>query len=140
MKIFLYRFCQCSWGFVQTFIGLVIFLFNIRQPRYTYKGAVVTEWKLRSSVSLGMFLFVARIPQENDRRRLLVHEYGHTIQSLILGPLYPFAVSIPSALWCLIFQSLKRKRSEKISYYKFYTESWANRLGERVTKEKTFED
>ncbi len=70
---------------------------------------------------------------------MLVHEYGHTIQSLILGPLYLIVMGIPSTVWGFL-PSLQRKRKEKgISYFSFFTERWAKRLGEKVTKEKSME-
>ena len=40
-----------------------------------------------------------KIPDEELSKRLLVHEYGHTIQSLIFGPLYLIVMGIPSTLW-----------------------------------------
>lgn len=41
---------------------------------------------------------------------LLVHEYGHTIQSMILGPLYLIVIGIPSTLWGFL---MGKKRKEK---------------------------
>ena len=69
--------------------------------------------------------------------RLLVHEYGHTIQSLILGPLYLIVIGIPSTMWAFLFE--KKRKDEQIPYGAFFTEKWANRLGERVTGEKSID-
>jgi hypothetical protein len=55
------------------------------------------------------------------------HEYGHSIQSMVLGPLYLLMIGIPSMVWAGCFKNY-RKRSKK-SYYWFYTESWADRWG-----------
>lgn len=99
MKIYIYRIWQCTWGILQTLLGLVLFLKHYQDKHYYYHGAVVTVWKSKTSVSLGMFVFVTAEPffakkfegeisVEELSGRLLVHEYGHTIQSLILGPLY----------------------------------------------------
>ena len=77
---------------------------------------------------------------EELSNRLLVHEYGHTIQSLILGPVYLIFIGIPSTLWGFLPNLNKKRRDEKISYFDFFTEKWANSLGEKVTGEKSMEN
>ncbi len=140
MKIFIYRIWQCTWGIIQTLAGAVVFLLHYRDRHFSYHGAVATVWKMKSGVSLGMFVFVASTPSpanssDGFSSRLLVHEYGHTIQSLILGPLFLILVGIPSALWALLGKKMRRERH--IPYGAFFTEKWANSLGERVTGEKS---
>ena len=110
MRKFLYIIIQCTWGIIQTLLGFFVFLLNIKNKHFFYHGAIVTERHVPSSVSLGMFVFTTtdpmkdkrtenRIPDEELSQRLLVHEYGHTIQSLIFGPLYLIVMGIPSTLW-----------------------------------------
>ena len=72
-----------------------------------------------------MFIFTAR-PYDSFT---LKHEYGHTIQSPILGPLWSFVIGLPSLIWCGCFA--KYRENHKVSYYSFYTEAWANKLGEK---------
>ena len=67
--------------------------------------------------------------------RKATDEYGHTIQSLILGPLYLILIGIPSTLWG--FLMAKKRKEKQIPYGAFITEKWANSLGEYVTKEKS---
>jgi hypothetical protein len=98
-----------------------------------------------------MFVFITEEPYFLDKfkdiytknelsRRLLVHEYGHTIQSLILGPVYLIAMGIPSTIWGFS-PALNRKRKEdQISYFSFFTEKWANQLGESFTHEKSMDN
>lgn len=150
MKSILYCIWQFTWGFLQSLLGLVHFLVYIKEKHYFYHGAVITEWKNKSSVSLGLFVFVTAEPyfyeklkdeysKEELASRLLVHEYGHTIQSLLLGPLYLIVIGIPSTLWGFLpYYNIKR-RDEQISYFAFFTEKWANYLGEKVTGEKSME-
>lgn len=78
--------------------------------------------------------------REELLKRLLVHEYGHTIQSLILGAIYLIVIGIPSTLWGFIPKLSKKRKDKQISYFSFFTEHWANRLGEKVTKEKSMEN
>ncbi len=144
MKV-LYAFIQLTWGCLQSLLGLILFLFNVRAKHFIYHGAVVTEWKSRSSISLGLFVFVTKDPYFCDKlqdytkqelsQRLLVHEYGHTIQSLILGPMYLLVMGIPSTVWGFSPKLNKKRKERQISYFSFFTESWANTLGELVTKQ-----
>jgi hypothetical protein len=94
-----------------------------------------------------MFLFVTDDPfyyyqdfrqkytEEQFSKMLMVHEYGHTIQSLIFGPLYLFAVGIPSITWSFLPYFVRKRANEKISYFSAYPERWANKLGESMTGE-----
>jgi len=142
LRVFLYRLVQLTWGLPQTLVGAFVFLWKFRYPHYTFHGAIVTRWNRGDSVSLGMFLFVAadppRDPEHPKRptwRRTLVHEYGHSVQSLVLGPLYLFVIGLPSFLWAGLPYFSRRRRRKSISYFDFYPERWANAWGERVTKE-----
>ena len=132
-------------------LGLLNFLLHIRDKHYFYHGAVVTEWNDKSSVSLGMFVFITKEPYFYDKlrkeytmeelsNRLLVHEYGHTIQSLMFGPLYLILMGIPSTLWGFLPCCAKKRKAEQISYFSFFTEKWANDLGEKVTGQKSMEN
>ena len=135
MRKALYILWQCTWGAAQTLIGATALLFNLGKPHRMYRGAVVTEWSYGGSVSLGMFIFLSAKKEEKAKRRLLVHEYGHTVQSLILGPLYLLVIGLPSVIWAGLPALERMRRKKRISYYWLYTERWADFLGERVTKE-----
>lgn len=150
MKDILYILVQCTWGLPQTLLGVIVFLINIKSKHYFYHGAIITERNVPSSVSLGLFVFTTtnpmkdkrienKIPDEEISKRLLVHEYGHTIQSLIFGPLYLIIMGIPSTLWGFL-PYFQNKRNNGVSYFSFFTEKFANYLGEKVTKEKSMED
>ena len=123
MKAVLYIVWQCTWGILQTLLGFAHFLIYIKCKHYFYHGAIVTEWNNRSSVSLGLFVFVTAEPyfyeklkeeysMEELSKRLLVHEYGHTIQSLLLGPLYLIVIGIPSTLWGFLPYYNKKRKDE----------------------------
>lgn len=135
-------------GNITNTLSLIMFIMHLKSKHYTYHGAIITEWNVKSSMSLGLFVFVTSEPYfakkyegqisvEELSNRLLVHEYGHTIQSLILGSLYLIVIGIPSTLWG--FRGAKKRRDEKIPDGAFFTEGWANRLGEWVTGEKSID-
>lgn len=149
MAIF-YFIIQWTWGILQNLLGLMIFILHRKDKRFWYHGAMVVIWKAKSSLSLGMFVFVTDKPyfyqkvkdvgsEQEISQRLLVHEYGHTVQSLILGPLYLLIMGIPSTLWGLLPSCAKKRREKQISYFSFFTERLANYLGEKVTKSKSME-
>ncbi|MGN0650759.1 MAG: hypothetical protein ACI4KM_10010 [Oscillospiraceae bacterium] len=129
MKRFLYTAGQLAWGLPQTLAGFIVFLLNITSTHYVHRGAVVTEWRRSDGLSLGLFVFVGAAQDKHCKSDTLAHEYGHTIQSLILGPLYLAAVGLPSIIWAGLpcFINLRRKRG--IPYSRLYCEGWADRLG-----------
>ncbi len=129
MKKVLFTLIQLSWGIVQSFIGFFLFLVYIRFPHSLYNGAVVTRWSRGGGVSLGLFVFAEKCDKEREKQ-LISHEYGHCVQSLILGPLYLLVIGLPSVTWATIF-SRRRKKGVQENYYKFYTEKWAERIAGR---------
>ena len=149
---------QFTWGIIQNAAGLLIFLFLVvfeRRRPAVFRRAVVTPWRFEGCMSLGIFIFLGSCA-DGPEDPLVVHEYGHTVQSVILGPLYLPLIGLPSLIWAGIFRSrrLRRrirkpgrpqekdqatgqrpkiKRRRRINYTEFYTEKWANRLGRKVT-------
>lgn len=115
-------------GGLQTLLGLIMFMLHFKSRHFVYHGAIITEWNTKSSISLGLFVFVTSEPYfvkkyegqlsvSECSSRLLVHEYGHTIQSLILGPLYLIVIGIPSTLWG--FFGAKKRKDEQVAYGSF---------------------
>lgn len=133
----IYIILQCTWGILQTFLGFVIFLLLIKRPHEFYNGSIKTKWNRHGGVSCGLFIFVtdenAGITTPETCNKLSVHEYGHTIQSIILGPLYPFVIGIPSVAWGNLPKFTKLREEKNIPYSACFSESWADRLGEKVT-------
>jgi len=98
-----------------------------------FAGAVTEMWddvqlvKLNSFNNSAFTVGSKVIGQESFLSNEIVrkHEQGHYYQSLLLGPTYIGLIGIPSVMhnwiWNLCDQSW--------DYDKFYTESWANKLG-----------
>ena len=128
MKTLLFRLWQWVWGFPQNLLGLILSLVLADAPRSQYRQCQVIRWSNGGSMSLGMYLFLG-----SDDPRTYIHEYGHSIQSAILGPLFLPIMGIPSFLWCNLPPCRKLRREKGISYYWFYPESTANYLGSLVT-------
>lgn len=131
IKRSLYILAQCTWGGIQTFAGLILFLCCRNAPHEIYHGAVYTKWKLDGGISLGLFIFTPD-HEEEWCRQMAVHEYGHTWQSLMLGPLYLMAVGIPSMVWARSKKFIRMRREQQVPYSAFYTERWADGLGAKM--------
>ncbi len=113
------------WQLPQDMLGGVIWVICRLGYRYSqpYKEHLMTEWRLTSGLSLGHFIFV----QSSLLSTVVKHEYGHTKQSLYLGWLYLLVIGLPSLIWASCFGRYRRKKGK--SYYSFYTEKWADKLG-----------
>ena len=78
--------------------------------------------RIQGGISLGRYVILNRRSYLDVRS--VQHERGHSIQSMILGPLYLIIVGLPSLLWAAWWNE-----GRGVSYYWFYTERWADRLG-----------
>lgn len=129
-RYILYIIVQCTWGLMQTLIGFAFFLINIKRPHSFYKGCIETRWKKRrQGMSLGLFIFVGSDPDVDDVRS---HEYGHTVQSLALGPFY-IIVCIISVIWANLPYFVNKRLNKNIPYTACFVEKNASRLGEKFT-------
>lgn len=79
----------------------------------------------RGGVTLGDKIFLSDYYSGEYLALVIAHESGHVKQSMMLGPLYLFVIGIPSIIWAAIHKQVAPKKS----YYWFYTESLANKLG-----------
>jgi len=138
-KLFLYYFLQWTWGIVQNLVGLCMRLYvrskdkKHEKDSFKFYGAQVTEWtKGHGSMGMGMFIFYGH-KGEKDETAVLVHEYGHTWQSVLLGPLYLFVIGIPSFTWAFLPCFVKMRKEKNIKYVDFYPEAWANAWGSAIT-------
>lgn len=131
IKVFLFSFLQLTWGFLQSFLGFIIFCLIPKCCSKFYNGCILTEWKYYFGLSLGFFIFVPNkeICSNYSSFNIAAHEYGHAIQSLILGPFYLLLIGLPSLIWAYLVKSNKVKKP----YLEFWIEGNASRIGERAT-------
>ena len=130
------------WQAPQNLVGLVLKLIYRKDakrfPGLKYKGInYILSTTLPGSVSLGNYVFIkAKLSIITDTWN---HEWGHTRQSRILGPLYLLVIGLPSITWARVYKHLVKKvvyidSPKRLNYYKFYTERWADKLGGVVRK------
>lgn len=91
----LYYIIQWTWGIVMNIIGsvtcLVALCFKCPVRKYRNAVEILVPWNF-GGCELGMFFVCGK-----DCPGVAPHEYGHTIQNLWWGPLFPFVVCLPSA-------------------------------------------
>ena len=96
LKTIGFWFVQCTWGFIMTFIGAIAVLSLMiagKKPHHIGPVVYIQVGKSWGGVELGGFFLCS----ENSPKSTMYHECGHTLQNMILGPLFPFIVAIPSA-------------------------------------------
>ena len=93
-------------------------------------------WSNGGGVSLSNHIFLPRssfdkplweVLDSKWHSEYLAHEYGHTKQSRKLGPLYLLVIGVPSLIWAGCFKKYRIKHNK--SYYSFFAERWADKLG-----------
>ena len=101
----LFWLVQWTWGLPVNLIGGLMYLVfypKCRHGRFNNAFISYVPWKF-GGLSLGQFIFMADHGREPWTSNTRIHEYGHTIQCLLLGPLYWFVIGVPSAVWCHLF-------------------------------------
>lgn len=143
----IYILIQCTWAIPQTFVGFLLFLKYRNQPHTFYYGCIRTHWNRLDGISLGLFIFTANDSTPNHLKRIAksqsqqksekmaVHEYGHTYQSLLLGPLYLPLVGLISFSWARLPRYQRMRKEYSVPYSFCWTEQWANYLGEKILKQ-----
>ena len=123
------------WQLPQNLLGLLLFWWYGRGCKSS-KGDYVTyrilcSEKMHGGISLGGYIVLPyhylRSTSSSYVQKTIAHEWGHTMQSLYLGWLYLPIIGIPSITWAWLHSSFKC--FDTISYYSFFTERWADRLG-----------
>lgn len=116
------------WQLPQTIIGWIIALFYKEINRLNYKGRTIRVCdKFPGGISLGYIVIVRKYPYNTDTWDTVKHEWGHTRQSLYLGPLYLLIIGLPSLIWTQVYGTIVKPHTN--GYYEFYTEKTADKLG-----------
>jgi len=135
MKLFFFYLLQWTWGLSQNIVGGIGYLALRKKHRSeSYHGArvmYIDTDKRFGGVSIGMFVFIKADAEAGWTHDTRIHEVGHCVQSILLGPLYWIVVALPSVLWCNlpVFRKHHNTRETSHNYYKLYCEGWANTWG-----------
>ena len=105
--VFFY-FVQWTWGLTVNVVGGIAYIIctkvlGYKHQKFGYANIVYMPWN-QGGLSMGLFIFIR---EEKEKKEWLyncrIHEYGHTWQCLLLGPLYYPVIAIPSMIWCNCF-------------------------------------
>ena len=113
------------WQLPQNLLGLLVVAFTHPSsvvPSTDGHAVVSASYRMLGGISLGRYVVINTYQCNPVTIR---HELGHCRQSRMLGPLYLLVVGLPSLLWAALHEKVAPGRS----YYWFYTERWADRLG-----------
>lgn len=114
------------WQLPQNLLGLILKMFyhsTLKHNWWQWDGVDITISKnFRGGISLGNYIIVS---ESNNTYGVILHEYGHHLQSKMLGPLYLIIVGLPSILHNMFCDCSKHNHN----YYDVYPEKWANNLG-----------
>lgn len=112
------------WQLPQNLLGLLLVAILQPEERYDMDGVFLYYTsRMRGGISLGRYVIVRSVMKDykgNTER----HELGHAKQSRMLGWFYLFVIGLPSLLWAAWWTP-----DRGASYYSFYTERWADKLG-----------
>lgn len=110
------------WECIQNTIGFIEFKLNKSKIKFRFKNSNIVYINYFDSHVLGKWVF---INPNTDDSGIIRHEYGHRIQSYILGPFYMIVIYLPSYLH---YKWFVRQNKNWDEYYEFYTEKTADKL------------
>lgn len=123
MKLF--KILIWVWQLPQHLLALLILLLipHEKVNQIGLSKIYLLKCKKDFGISLGQYILLSH---NYCYRKIMKHEYGHSIQSLLFGPIYLIVIGLPSV-------TLNRLTYFKILdnkiYYKLWPENWANTLG-----------
>ena len=146
MKKFLYWFLQLTWGALLSIPGLLIAAFCIlflhgkpHKNGYSFIVEVGGNW---GGINLGAVSlcggYTTKCPDiewfEHTRR----HEFGHSLQNIIFGPLQLFIDAIPSAIryWYYVYKN-PEKDYDSIWFERTAT-NWGTKAIQRIESNKNY--
>lgn len=119
LKVILY-----IWQLPQNLVGLLFLLFIQGEKRHELNGIRFYYLKIfPGGITVGEYVIVGTKQELTVR-----HEYGHVLQSRILGPLYLIVIGLPSLIHAWINGAIGCCEKHDEGYYHFYTEKWADKL------------
>ena len=111
------------WQLPQNLVGLLLLLIYKGNNDKTNGIIVRRSLKMSGGISLGRYIIVNQFARD----KTIYHELGHCRQSMYLGWLYLIVIGIPSIVWAVLYGKVIKPTTN--GYYNFYTEKWADKLG-----------
>lgn len=125
------------WQLPQNLLGLLMLIYfraiDRRISEFRTNGILVCfSYSMRGGISLGRYIFLSSIYcGKTCEDKTVSHEYGHCLQSQMLGWLYLPIVGLPSLIHAWQYEY---NYMDPDGYYRYWCEAWADRLGGVVRK------
>lgn len=111
------------WQLPQNLLGLLLRAIYKGNDSHYEDAIVRRSTTMSGGISLGKYIIISQWSKQST----IMHEYGHCRQSKYLGWLYLLLIGLPSIVWAGMYGVIIKKSHN--GYYKFFTEKWADRLG-----------
>ena len=140
-----YWFTQLTWGIIMTIIGAVATLISvsfldgkIHRNGYGFITEVKGNW---GGVSLGAFALCGSYNQilsgyydKEFYAHIRKHEFGHSIQNMMMGPLFIFIVAIPSGIRYQLSRAGRLKNPYESIWFERTATEWGTHWIEELEK------
>ena len=125
----IYWLLNYTWGILTTLCGCFISLFMLCIWKKPKRWSSVWFFQIGKSWG-GMEMGTMFLRDSSNNTSTNSHEFGHSFQNAILGPLFIFIVAIPSAIryWVMTFREKKGKSLK--AYDLIWFEGSATSIGE----------
>lgn len=124
-----------TWGIIMTAIGFCIATIARACGVKPQKHAGATYYQFGKNwggISFGPYFFCGTQASERTKN----HEFGHSLQNAIWGPLFIFVIAIPSFIRCQKFNyNILHGIPNKEEYDAIWFEGQATEWGTKVAKE-----
>ena len=134
--IILYWFLSLTWGSIMSVLGIIVsFVMLIFKGNFHKNGCTIivevgSNW---GGLSLGCISFCGKYTEIDPDyyQHVRRHEFGHSLQNIILGPFFIFIVAFPSLIRCCYYmiQLNKGKNFEDTWYDSIWFEHTATKYG-----------
>ncbi len=135
----LFYILSFTWGFIGSFIGLLMLIpfaitKNVRVNRGRLYGVFSKKFGSGWGFEMGCFFFTSYDCATDED--LMLHEMGHGLQNICLGPFQLFVVSIPSMIryWYRELHYYRKGKIPPTEYDSIWFEHWATSWGNKYLR------
>lgn len=121
----LIKLVRWIWELPQCLLGIILIKWYKAEYISTYKKIrFYLTSKISGAISCGLYVIIH--PDSYADKNTVLHEWGHTKQSLYFGWLYLPIIGLHSSIHALVHSKVCNKLQK---YTHYWTEKWANKLG-----------
>ena len=114
---FMYYFLSWTWGFIMSFIGLIVITTLKVYLKLTGQSSKLQTWGYSKYLAFGsgwggLEFGMWFLMDDSNYTPLKDHEFGHGVQNCWWGPFTLFVIFLPSSIryWLRNFESMRSKR------------------------------